>query len=277
MGYTNETAHYGLPLPLGSDKTTPMDYNTSLEAVDTALFGAVSDCASFDTRLDTAEGNISTAQGDITNLDTRLGTAEGKISTLEGTATSQGNEIKDVRSDCEDMITAYNEASATSTHAYSVGDYFIYNDVLYKATNAIAIGDTIVPDTNCTTTNVTTEINQINTALYGLDYVEVTGDGIKTHSQILDSLYALIDKSKITRNSKLVRIATNNTQYYNLSVATDSVIDVEHVGNSVVTTIRLLTSGSTFHAVTLNSDNTISFNDYGATPLASGVKFRFAY
>ena len=165
MGYTNETAHYGLPLPLGSDKTTPMDYNTSLEAVDTALFGAVSDCASFDTRLDTAEGNISTAQGDITNLDTRLGTAEGKISTLEGTATSQGNEIKDVRSDCEDMITAYNEASATSTHAYSVGDYFIYNDVLYKATNAIAIGDTIVPDTNCTTTNVTTEINQINTAL----------------------------------------------------------------------------------------------------------------
>ena len=165
MGYTNETAHYGLPLPLGSDKTTPMDYNTALEAIDTQIFANASDCASFDTRLDTAEDNISTAQGDITSIDGRVTTVEGKVSTLEGTATSQGNEIKDVRNDCEDMITAYNEASATSTHAYAVDDYFIYNDVLYKATDAIAIGDTIVPDTNCTTTNVTTEVSEINTAL----------------------------------------------------------------------------------------------------------------
>lgn len=165
MGYTNETTHYGLPLPLGSDLTTPMDYNASLQDVDTALFGAVSDCASMDARLDVAEGNISTAQGDITALDGRMTTAEGKISTLEGTSAQHTLDIADVRADSQDMICAYKEASAQSTHAYNVGDYFIYNDVLYRATESIAIGDTIVPDTNCTTDNVTTEIKGIKSKI----------------------------------------------------------------------------------------------------------------
>ena len=48
MSYTNETTHYGIPLPLGSDLTTPMDYNESMQAVDTALFGAVSDASAGD-------------------------------------------------------------------------------------------------------------------------------------------------------------------------------------------------------------------------------------
>ena len=56
------------------------------------------------------------------------------------------------------MIEPSEEASATSAHAYAVGDHFIYNGTLYRATAAIAIGDTITPDTNCVATNVMTEV-----------------------------------------------------------------------------------------------------------------------
>lgn len=56
------------------------------------------------------------------------------------------------------MIEPSEEASATSAHAYAVGEHFIYNDTLYRATAAIAIGDTITPGTNCVATNVMTEV-----------------------------------------------------------------------------------------------------------------------
>lgn len=161
MSYTNGTTHYNLPLTTGSDKRDWSDTNQAFADVDSALYGAVQDTAqakldidALETRMDTAEQNISTNTGNIAGLDTRLTTAEGAI-------TSMSSQITDTRRDLEDMICAYNEASATSTHAYSIGDYFIYNDVLYRAIQAIAIGDTIVPDTNCTTTNATSELIQI--------------------------------------------------------------------------------------------------------------------
>lgn len=50
------------------------------------------------------------------------------------------------------------ESSSTSAHAYSVGDYLMLNDQLYKVTQAIAIGDTITSGTNVTATSVTDEL-----------------------------------------------------------------------------------------------------------------------
>ena len=158
MSYTTGTTHYNLPQTVGTDKRDWADTNQAFQDIDAAIYGAVQDVAqaasdvdALEARMDTAEQNISTNTGDIAGLDTRMTTAEGAITSMSG-------QITDIRQDLEDMICAYNEASATSTHAYEIGDYFIYNDVLYKATQAIAIGDTIVPDTNCATTNVTTEL-----------------------------------------------------------------------------------------------------------------------
>lgn len=59
------------------------------------------------------------------------------------------------------MICAYNEKTATSTHYYAVGSYFIYNDILYKATAIINVDDTIVPNVNCAATNVTTQLLEL--------------------------------------------------------------------------------------------------------------------
>lgn len=50
----------------------------------------------------------------------------------------------------QDEMVANYEGSATATHAYQSGEQFIYADKLYIAKQAIAIGDTITPDVNCT-------------------------------------------------------------------------------------------------------------------------------
>ncbi len=51
-----------------------------------------------------------------------------------------------------DMIAPHEGAQAAN--AYSVGDAFCYSGKLYKATASIAIGDAIVPGTNCTQTTL---------------------------------------------------------------------------------------------------------------------------
>ena len=202
MSYTNGTTHYNLPQTTGSDKRDWADTNQAFADVDAALYSAVQDAAqaeldidALETRMDTAEGNIATNAGDISALDTRLTTAEGAINTNH-------NDITDVRSDAEDMICAYNEATATSTHAYTIGDYFIYNDVLYRVTANISIGDTIVPDTNCATTNITTELLDRSTKLLAT----VTGDGSKTYTELLNQFRSLIDP---TKEYRIVRESTS--------------------------------------------------------------------
>lgn len=53
------------------------------------------------------------------------------------------------------------ETTTTVTHAYSIGDQFVYNGVLYTATAPIAIGDTITPNTNCTeSASITDQIDE---------------------------------------------------------------------------------------------------------------------
>ena len=162
MGSTNFTEHYDIPLPLGSDKTTPMDYNPSMQAIDTALFTAQSDASDAKTGLATTNQNVAQNAQDIGTLAGRVTAVEGTVSSQGTAITNLGTKVDGVEQDAQDMICAYNEASATASRNYAVGDYFIYNDVLYRATQAITAGGTIVPDTNCTTTNVTSEIKNFS-------------------------------------------------------------------------------------------------------------------
>lgn len=71
--------------------------------------------------------------------------SSGKWDVYEGEAVSDTQEI-----------IAPVEGS-TSAHAYGEGEQFIYNDLLYTATSAISIGDTITPGTNCTTSDTIVE------------------------------------------------------------------------------------------------------------------------
>lgn len=163
MSYANGTQFYNLPQTVGTDKRDWFDTNSAFAAIDAALHSAVTGQATDAEAIATINGKLADDEADIAALQTKGNTHDSQIAALQTTVNTQASQIQDVRQDAEDMITANNEgAAATSTRAYEVGDYFIYNDVLYKATEAIAIGDTIVPNTNCEATNVDTELTQVN-------------------------------------------------------------------------------------------------------------------
>ena len=162
MGYTNETTHYGIPLPLGSDKTTPMDYNTAMQAVDTALYGAVTDASAGVTKANAVEEALGTTNDNLSALTGRVTSAEGTITTQGNAITQLQLDVADVKADTLDMICAVDEGTAqVASVAVQEGKYFRYNNVLYIATADIAIGDTIVPNTNCRATNVATELESV--------------------------------------------------------------------------------------------------------------------
>ena len=185
MSYANGTQFYNLPQTVGTDKRDWFDTNSPFAAIDAALHAAVVGQASDAEAIATINSKLATDEADIAALQTKTNTHDSQIATLQTTVNAQAAQITDVRQDAEDMITANNEGAATtSTRAYAIGDYFIYNDVLYKATAAIAIGDTIVPNTNCEATNVDTELTQVNASLSDLHPVTLFEGSVSVNSEI---------------------------------------------------------------------------------------------
>ena len=158
MSYASGTTHYNLPQTVGSDKRDWTDTNQAFSDIDAAIYGAAQGASAATSAIQTINGQIETITAAQAVDEGNISTLAGKVSTLESTVGTQGAAIADVRQDLQDNIESNHEASATSTHAYNIGDTFYYNDVLYKATASIAIGGTIVPSTNCTAVTVMSEL-----------------------------------------------------------------------------------------------------------------------
>ena len=158
MSYTTGTTHYNLPQTVGSDKRDWTDTNEAFSDVDAALWEAHQGATQAALDIASINSEIQTITGKQADDEADIATISGKVSTLETTVANHTTEIGDVRRDLQDNIESLREDTATSTHAYEIGDYFYYNDVLFKATAQIAIGATIVPNTNCTGVTVMDEL-----------------------------------------------------------------------------------------------------------------------
>lgn len=165
MSSTSVTEFYGLTQYVGTDKPSFTDNNEAFRAIDGDLHQAVVGVADQAEAISAIRATVASLGDAVVTLQGDLNTEKGKIVNLQNKETLQDAEIADVKADAQNMITAYVEATAESAHAYNAGDYFIYNDVLYKATDTIAIGATIVPDVNCTTDNVSTELKALKSEI----------------------------------------------------------------------------------------------------------------
>lgn len=180
MSYVNSTEFYNIPLFEETDLYNPMDYNSAMEAIDTAIHGAVTDAENAVSTAGSASDVATAAAAAVETLSGEVAEANGKITALQTNVLNLDNKVDDIKDDALDMICAFVEPTAQigddpqSTHNYSIGDYFRYNDVLYKATAAIHIGDTIVPNTNCVATNVTSELES-GTAASQVSLAPITG------------------------------------------------------------------------------------------------------
>lgn len=158
MSYAQGTTHYNLPQTVGTDKRDWFDTNQPFRDVDEALWGAKESAESAASQVSSLSQRVGDVENDIADVKQDITTLEGDVSGIQTAVTNLGNKIDNINDDVTDAICAIKEADATADYKHNVGDYFWYNDTLYKATLTINIGNTIVPNTNCKTTNVTTEL-----------------------------------------------------------------------------------------------------------------------
>ena len=173
--YEHGTQHYNLPQTVGTDARDWFDTNEAFAEIDSAIYSASQTANTTADGLATANENISalgdrmtSAEGDIVNIKADIVTANENIGINATAISGLQTTVADDKQDLEDMITAYEEETATASQSHNVGDYFRYNDVLYITTITIRVGDTIVPDVNCRSTNVMTRIKALESGGGGL-------------------------------------------------------------------------------------------------------------
>ena len=168
MSYQNGTPHYNLPQTVGTDKRDWFDTNEAFAELDSAVYSASNTAqtaseglAQTNANVDALEGRVEATEGDIAQLKVDVDTAEENIGINATAISGLQTHVDDVEQDLSDMITAYEEATATASMSHNVGDYFRYNDTLWITTITIRVGDTIVPNVNCMSTNVMARVKAI--------------------------------------------------------------------------------------------------------------------
>lgn len=154
MSYRIGTTHYNLPQTENSDKRDWFDTNEAFAEIDSVLHTTA------ETVGDTAEnvevlqqemvdvkGRVTQCEEDILSVKADVDTANESIGTLNTT-------VEKNKQDFLDMICAYQENTAVASMVHRNGEFFIYNETLWRATADIQIGTQIVPDTNCKNTTV---------------------------------------------------------------------------------------------------------------------------
>ena len=146
------------------------------------------DINTLDGRVDTLEGRVDNHDIDISDLKRRMGEAEVDIDSLEGrmdTAEGKANSI-------EDMIASQYDDTAP----YEVGDYTIYNDILYRCIADTSGSFDIV---KWTQVNVTNEL-------------KAKEDEIQTLSGIVDDI-PVVEANPGGTGTTLNTLTIDNTVY----------------------------------------------------------------
>lgn len=84
---------------------------------------------------------------------------------ISGTLTDQTDLVAalDAKANTSTLTTV--ESTSTASQAYSVGDYLVYNGILYKVISAINSGETLTPNTNIEATTTGAELTSLNKSL----------------------------------------------------------------------------------------------------------------
>lgn len=244
MSYANGTAHFNLPQTVGTDKRDWSDTNEAFAKLDAAVqantdanTASAEDITVLQDEVKTNTADIETNKTDIASLENNMTKAQSDIANNATNIASNTASITDVRQDNEDMICAYNEPTATSKHVYNIGDYFIYNNILYKATAFINVDSTIIPNTNCSATNVSTELlnvqgtGNVRTALEDMiTFYNEGNDEISDHDYAVGDYFIYQDKLyKCTVAIPTGMTITPNTNCTNTSITAQMIAKPDYI------------------------------------------------
>lgn len=114
----------------------------------------------------------------------------------------------------------------------------------------------------------------------GKGSVSVTADGVKTFNQLFAELFALVDISKVTKDT---RLTTSQGALYTLKGRSNSHLEFMWCGcNSSslsIQDLRLEATATNNHLTVsnANSNNTFSTQEYGSTAATSGLTYSIEY
>lgn len=199
MSATNKTAVYELPIFLGTDVPSWLtDWNGAMGDIDTAIAAAKAAADAAASTAGTAATDIVTINGQITSLQNTVGTHTTQIGTISGNINTINSLI--------------GNGTPTTTDQTIIG---AINELNAKEGNLA----------NLTTTDKSSLVAAINeVAGSGAGSVSVTGDGVATYASKLGDLFALVDMSKVTDNSRLVIESNTNHLVLRLFDKTASII-----------------------------------------------------
>lgn len=114
------------------------------------------------------------------------------------------------------------------------------------------------------------------------EYVEVTADGVKTVSTLLNELYALIDRTKIGENSQLVQISGNDITCFEFARIRSDRINFYSIDQADTTTLytteySVRATNSTGYNWNVGVNGTSSVSNLASVILSSGVKYILYY
>ena len=116
-----------------------------------------------------------------------------------------------------------------------------------------------------------------------MNYVQVSSDGVKTNRQLLNSLYSMIDMSKITTRSKLLFMRSDTTTVYPIMLIQETTLQFGHIQfNSPTISITLSVLNETLSSSidggvqNINSP-TVYGNNLTNTVPTSGLTIRCVY
>lgn len=98
---------------------------------------------------------------------------------MTGALTDQTDLASALDAKADKTMLAPVESTSTASQNYAVGDYLVYNGILYRVTAAISAGQTLTPGTNISATNAGAELTSLNNGLAQafLRYQETTFNG----------------------------------------------------------------------------------------------------
>ena len=209
MGHTNSTANLALPQFIGTDKPTWLgDVNGAFGAIDSKVGTIDADISAVDAKADNAVSDAAAAVTTATNANNTAGTA----STTATNALNIANNALTVANNADGHTNQLELkvgllADLTTTNKDSIVDAI--NEVNGKTIQISVKAEDVAYNNSVsglTATDVQAAVDELKSLIGGggAGSVSVTSDGVKTYSQVLNELHALVDFSKINRNSMLI-------------------------------------------------------------------------
>lgn len=257
------TTHFNLMLPEGTDIVNPLvQQNPNFSDIDAAMYANKQGAVGSATEL--TAGTVHT----ITRANT-------DSNVIKFTATSNWTAGDSMVIDSTPVSVFLSDGTAPKTGAYVINTevFLILSGTrvtLIVSSGAPAASDVSYSNagSGLAATNVQDAIDEIVTDEL---LASAVSDGVSTVSEILDSISAQIDQTKLGKNSY---ITLNDSYFLRIQRYTNDNIRFSCATDDTLYMIKLRASGSSEHTVAFNSNSTVTYTDLSATVPVAGITYK---